>query len=318
MKLLDQVRLNIRQKHYSYRTEKSYIDWIKRYIYFHNKKHPKDMGKLEIEAFLSALVNDGVAATTQNQAFNAIMFLYNQVLDISMKDKNIQALRAKQRERIPVILSKDEIAQILETITNPTHHLAVSLLYGCGLRLQEMLTLRILHIDFSCSHIRIMDSKSMKDRIVPMPQKLTNQLKKQIEYVRMLHEQDIQDGFGSVYLPDMLSKKYPHAAKEFKWKYLFPSRKISTDPRTGIKRRHHFYHTNISRVLKSAVKKTKINKHITAHTFRHSYATHLLQSGLDIRTIQELLGHKDISTTMIYTHVVKQLNQARVMSPLDF
>ncbi len=317
-KLLDVVRDKIRAKHYSLATEKSYLAWIRRYILFHNKRHPREMGKSEIEAFLTALANEGVAATTQNQAFNAIMFLYNQVLGISMRAQKIRALRAKQRERIPVVLSKEEVLHILEVITNPRHHLAVSLLYGCGLRLQEMLTLRILHLDFACGHIRIMDSKSLRDRIVPMPQKLIIPLKKQIQHVKSIHDVDLEAGFGSVYLPAALARKYPNAATAFKWQYLFPASKISTDPRTGVKRRHHFYATNVSRAIKSAIKKTGINKQVSAHTFRHSYATHLLQNGLDIRTIQDLLGHKDISTTMIYTHVVKQLNQASIMSPLDF
>lgn len=316
-KLLETVRDKIRSKHYSLQTEKSYLQWIRRYILFHDKCHPKDMGKLEIEEFLTSLANKGVAATTQNQAFNALMFLYNQVLNISMRNENIQALRAKQRERIPVVLSKEEVTNILAEIKNPLHHLAVSLLYGCGLRLNELLSLRILHIDFALNHIRIMDSKSLNDRIVPLSPTLIEPLKTQIDKVRKTHNKDLAEGFGKVYLPNLLAKKYPNAETEFKWQYLFPANKISVDPRSGIERRHHFYPTNISRAIKSAVTKAGINKKISAHTFRHSYATHLLQSGLDIRTIQELLGHKDISTTMIYTHVVKQLNTAKIMSPLD-
>lgn len=316
-KLLETVRDKIRSKHYSLQTEKSYLQWIRRYILFHDKCHPKDMGKLEIEEFLTSLANKGVAATTQNQAFNALMFLYNQVLNISMRNENIQALRAKQRERIPVVLSKEEVTNILAEIKNPLHHLAVSLLYGCGLRLNELLSLRILHIDFALNHIRIMDSKSLNDRIVPLSPTLIEPLKTQIDKVRKTHNKDLAEGFGKVYLPNLLAKKYPNAETEFKWQYLFPANKISVDPRSGIERRHHFYPTNISRAIKSAVTKAGINKKVSAHTFRHSYATHLLQSGLDIRTIQELLGHKDISTTMIYTHVVKQLNTAKIMSPLD-
>lgn len=318
MTLLDQVRHSIQEKHYSEQTEKSYIGWIQRYIYFNDKRDPKEMGKPEIEAFLTTLANDGVAATTQNQAFNALMFLYNQVLDVSMKDENMQALRAKSRERIPVVLSKEEVMLILDAITNSTHYLAIALLYGCGLRLQELLTLRILNLDFACHHIRIMDSNSMQDRIVPMPVTLVEMLEKQVNRVKKIHQQDINNGYGSVNLPDVVAEKHPNAAKEFEWQYLFPASKISTDPHTGVNKRNHFYPTNISRALKRILKKVNIDKQVTAHTFRHSYATHLLQSGLDIRTIQALLGHKDISTTMIYTHVVKQLNQAKVMSPLDF
>lgn len=316
-KLLETVRDKIRTKHYSLQTEKSYLQWIRRYILFHNKRHPRDMGKQEIEAFLTSLANEGMAATTQNQAFNALIFLYNQVLDISMKNQNIQALRVKQRERIPVVLSKEEVADILGEIENPVHHLAVSLLYGCGLRLNELLSLRILDIDFALGHIRVMDSKSLRDRMVPLSPKLVEPLKNQIRKVKKTHDRDLASGFGEVYLPHLLAKKYPNIAREFKWQYLFPAGKISVDPQTGKQRRHHFYPTNISRAIKSAVNKTGINKKVSAHTFRHSYATHLLQSGLDIRTIQDLLGHKDISTTMIYTHVVKQLNTAKIISPLD-
>lgn len=317
-KLLQQVRDKIRLKQYSINTEKTYVHWVYRYIIFHKKTHPKDMGKAEIEAFLTDLAKQNVAATTQNQAFNAILFLYNEVLGISMKDANIQALRAKQRERIPVVLSREEVQQILEKVTNPTHHLCISMLYGCGLRLKELLTLRVLHLDFAYENIRIMDSKSIDDRLVPMPQKIMTKLEEQIERVRDIHTQDLKDGYGSVYLPNALAKKFKKADKELKWQFLFPSKTISKDPKTGIERRHHFYPTNISKAIASATKKSGILKKVTAHTFRHSYATHLLQSGLDIRTIQELLGHKDVSTTMIYTHIVKSLNEARVMSPLDF
>ncbi len=317
-KLLDQVRDVIRLKHYSLQTERSYLQWIKRYIVFHAKRHPKDMGKLEIEQFLTSLAHSKVSSTTQNQAFNALMFLYNQVLNISMKDQNIQALRAKRRERIPMILSIDEVDSILANVTNPIQHLAISLLYGCGLRIKELLNLRILHLDFAHTTILVMDSKSLSDRSVPMPQKINIALQQQVQHVERLHQQDIANGFGSVYLPEGLVKKYPNAATQFKWQYLFPAASISTDPRSGIKRRHHYYPTNISRAISKACNLAKISKKISAHTFRHSYATHLLQHGTDIRTIQALLGHKDVSTTMIYTHVVRQLNDQTAISPLDF
>lgn len=317
-KLIDQVRDVIHLKHYSLQTERSYIQWIKRYIFFHAKRHPKEMGKLEIEQFLTSLANSKVSSTTQNQAFNALMFLYNQVLDISMKDQNIQALRAKRRERIPLVLSIEEVDAILGNIANATQHLAVSLLYGCGLRIKELLSLRILHLDFAHSSILVRDSKSLADRTVPMPLKLKIALQEQVNIVERLHQQDLANGYGSVYLADGLTRKYPNASTEFKWQYLFPASAISTDPRSGVQRRHHYYPTNISRAINKACKYSRITKKVSAHTFRHSYATHLLQHGADIRTIQELLGHKDVSTTMIYTHVVRQLSDHSAISPLDF
>jgi len=317
-KLLDQLRDVIRLKHYSYQTEKTYVHWAKRYILFHKKRHPKDMGRVEIEQFLTHLANQGVAPPTQNQAFNAIIFLYNQVLNISMENQNIQALRAKRRERIPVVLSPEEVRSILSAIKNPTHHLMISLLYGCGLRISELAGLRIMNLDFAYQTIHILDGKSMQDRTLPMPIKLIDGLNVQIEVAQRIHNKDLIDGFGSVYMPNALAKKYPKASKEFKWQFLFPSSKISTDPRSGERRRHHFFPTNVSRVIKKATKAAGISKKISAHTFRHSYATHMLQNGTDIRTIQSLLGHKDISTTMIYTHIVRQLSDKTVRSPLDF
>ncbi len=230
-KLLDIVRDKIRFKQYSLQTERSYLQWIKRYILFHQKRHPKDMGKLEIEQFLTHLATENVASSTQNQAFNAILFLYNQVLDMPMYDQNIQALRAKQRERIPVVLSREEVMLIISYIRNPTHKLAVSLLYGCGLRLKEVLSLRILHLDFAYQQIRIMDSKSLKDRVLPMPKSLIGALEEQVTHAKRTHEADLLAGYGAVYLPNTLSKKYPNAEKELKWQYLFPAGKISKDPR---------------------------------------------------------------------------------------
>lgn len=317
-KLLDQVREVIRLKHYSYQTEKTYVHWAKRFILFHKKRHPTDMGKIEIEQFLSFLANQGVAPSTQNQAFNALIFLYNQVLHISMQGQNIQALRAKRKERIPTVLSTEEVQTILSAIKNPKYHLAISLLYGCGLRISELVNLRIMNLDFDYETVHIIDSKSPQDRTVPMPVKLLNALKAQVSTVQRVHDQDLLKGFGGVYLPYALAKKYPHAEQEFKWQFLFPSSKISADPKTGEMRRHHTYPTNISRAIKTATATTNIHKKISAHTFRHSYATHLLQHGIDIRTIQTLLGHKDISTTMIYTHVVRQLSDKGAISPLDF
>lgn len=316
-KLLDQVRDVIRRKHYSLQTERSYIHWIKRYIFFHAKRHPKGMGKEEIEQFLTSLAHKKYSPVSQNQAFSALIFLYNQVLDISMREQNIQSLRAQPRKRIPIVLSTSEVDRILSKLTNPTHYLLVSLLYGCGLRINELLNLRIQHLDFDHLSVSIFDSKSLQDRTVPMPEKLISLLREQTLTVKRLHQKDLENGFGNVYLPGRILKKYPKAATQYRWQYLFPASRISTDPRSGIRRRHHYYPTNIGRAIRKACDNASITKRVTAHTFRHSYATHLLQYGIDIRTIQELLGHKDVSTTMIYTHAIRQLNNKAMISPLD-
>jgi integron integrase len=317
-KLLDLVREQIRLKHYSMKTEQTYIGWIKRYIFFHQKKHPIDMGKTEIEAFLTYLaVERKVSATTQNQAFNALLFLYTQVLGIPLKDQNIQALRAQQRVHIPVVLTREETVKIISNLSG-VYQLMAYLMYGCGLRMKEVLNLRIKDIDFGFNKIYIWDSKSLKDRTVPLPQKIKQRLQMQVLQVEELHQKDIADGFGSVYLPYALEHKYPNAHKETKWQFLFPMKAISTDPRSGIQRRHHILEKTFGRNISQAAANTQIHKRVTSHIFRHSYATHLLQNGVDIRSIQELLGHKSVETTMIYTHVVKELNQSSVKSPLDF
>jgi len=317
-KLLDQVRDQIRVRHYSMKTERTYIGWIKRYIFFHNKKHPVEMGKEEIESFLTHLAVDRkVSATTQNQAFNAILFLYTQVLGVPLKDQNIQALRAQQRVHIPVVLTKEEVKLVLSNLSG-VYQLMGYLMYGCGLRMKEVLSLRVKDADFGFDKLYIWDSKSLKDRTVPLPQKIKQRLQMQVQYVEELHQKDLADGFGSVYLPHALERKFPNAHKETKWQFLFPMKTVSTDPRTGIRRRHHILEKTFGRNIKQAALKANIHKRVTSHIFRHSYATHLLQNGTDIRSIQELLGHKSVETTMIYTHVVKELNQASIKSPLDF
>lgn len=317
-KLLDVVRDKIRFKHYSISTEKTYIFWIKHYIFFHQKRHPLDLGKKEIEDFLTFLaVTKKVSPTTQNQAFSALLFLYREVLGVDISTWNIQALRAQERKHIPAVLTIDEVKKVILNMKG-IYQLMVKLMYGCGLRMSEVQNIRIKDIDFGFDKIYIWDSKSLKDRTLPLPHKIKDELKIQIEKVKELHQKDLQDGFGSVYIPYALEKKYPKSKFETKWQYVFPMDSISTDPRSGEKRRHHMLDTTLSRNIKNAVMKSHIDKRITSHIFRHSYATHLLQNGTDIRSIQELLGHQSVETTMIYTHVVKELNKNEIKSPLDF
>ena len=314
-KLLDLVKQKIRLRHYSLRTEESYVNWIKRYIFFHDKKHPKDMGKLEIEAFLTDLaINGKVSASTQNQAFSALLFLYSQVLDLNVFE-NIQALRAKKPERLPTVLTFDETIKIIDSMTG-IFQLIVKILYGSGLRGIECVRLRVKDIDFEMNQIVVRDGKGQKDRITMLPKNIKHLLKEHMIYVKNLHEKDLRDGYGSVYLPNALERKYKNASKEWGWQYVFPSKKMSKDPRSGITRRHHLHLDSINKAVKKAVRLTNITKNISSHVFRHSFATHLLEDGYDIRTIQELLGHKDVSTTMIYTHVLNKGGRA-VRSPLD-
>lgn len=316
-KLLDIVREKIRFKHYSMSTEKTYVFWIKHYIFFHNKRHPIDLGKKEIEDFLTFLaVTKKVSPTTQNQAFSALLFLYREVLGVDISTWNIQALRAQQRKHIPVVLTKEEVQNIILNM-NGIYQLIVKLMYGCGLRMSEVQNIRIKDIDFGFDKIYIWDSKSLKDRTVPLPLKIKDELKVQVEKVKELHKKDLKDGYGSVYIPYALERKYPKAKYESKWQYIFPMDNISTDPRSGVLRRHHILDATLSRNIKQAVTKSNIEKRVTSHIFRHSYATHLLQAGIDMRSIQELLGHKSVETTMIYTHVIAELNKSRLMSPLD-
>ena len=258
-----------------------------------------------------------VSGSTQNQAFNALLFLYEQVLGIPLKNENIQALRAKSKKRIPVVLSREEVAAVLHQM-NGLYRLMVALMYGCGLRMNELLKLRVKDIDFSYDRIYIYDSKSDKDRVVPLPLKIKEDLKLQIEAVKRLHDLDLNEGFGEVMLSHAIERKYPNAAREFRWQYLFPMKNRSKDPRTGKIHKHHVLEATLSRNIQHAAKEAGLLKRVTAHTFRHSYATHLLQNGVDIRSIHELLGHKNLETTMIYTHVVRELNRGEIRSPLDF
>ncbi|MHB0987805.1 MAG: integron integrase [Bellilinea sp.] len=314
-KLLDQLRDAIRIKHYADSTEKTYVHWAKRYILFHNKRHPAEMGVPDIEAFLTHLAQDeNVAASTQNQAFNALLFLYRNVLHVEL-DAPIQALRAKRAQHFPTVLSKDEATRVLAGLQG-LHQLMARLLYGSGLRLMECLRLRVKDIDFEQSQIVVRQGKGEKDRLTMLPTSLVAPLKAQIAFVRQQHARDLADGVGSVELPFALARKYPNADKELAWQYVFPSDRLSTDPRSGVVRRRHLDPSGLQRAVKAAATLAKINKPVSPHTFRHCFATHLLEAGYDIRTVQELLGHKDVKTTMIYTHVLNRGPKA-VRSPLE-
>lgn len=315
LRLLEQVKNQLRLRHYSRRTETAYVNWIKRYILFHGKKHPRDMGHSQVEEYLSHLaVERKVAASTQNQALSALLFLYRHVLDIQLEWMD-EIVRAKRPRRIPVVLSRKEVRSVLVNLKG-VHWLMASLLYGSGLRLTEVLRLRVKDLDFHYRQIVVRNGKGNKDRVTVLPEPLIDHLCQQLDRVRALHCKDLKKGFGSVYLPHALSKKYPSASREFCWQYVFPASRISVDTREGEIRRHHLHESALQRAVKSAVHAAGINKPASCHTFRHSFATHLLASGYDIRTIQDLLGHKDVSTTMIYTHVLKRGGRA-VKSPLE-
>jgi integron integrase len=314
-KLLDQVRTTIRLKHYSIRTEQAYVDWIKRFILFHQKRHPAAMGPEEVRAFLSHLATvQQVAASTQRQALSAIIFLYREILGREMGwIDNIE--RAKQPERLPVVYSRAEARSVLAHLDGQ-HWLMASLLYGTGLRLMECIRLRVKDVDFAYRQILVRDGKGQKDRVTMLPQVLAEPLRRHLDKVKVLHDQDLAEGFGEVYLPFALERKYSTASREWGWQYIFPSRRRSMDPRSDKVRRHHIDEKTLQEAVKKAVRAAKITKPGSCHTFRHSFATHLLETGYDIRTVQELLGHKDVRTTMIYTHVLKQGGRG-VRSPLD-
>jgi integron integrase len=314
-KILDQLRDAIRAKHYSYRTEQTYVDWCRRYILYHHKRHPAEMGVPEIQAFIIYLANDqNVAASTQNQALSAILFLYRNVLlrDIEFPT---DIVRAKKPGRLPTVLTKAEVLSIVGRM-NGTPKLMVQLLFGSGLRLMECLRLRIKDIDFSNGQIIVRDGKGENDRSVPLPRSILLALKLHIQKVEALHQQDLREGYGEVHLPYALERKYPNANRELGWQYVFPASQRSMDPKTGKTMRHHLHESVLQRAIKDAAHLAKIAKSVSPHTFRHSFATHLLESGYDIRTVQELLGHKDVKTTMIYTHVLQRGAMA-VKSPLD-
>jgi integron integrase len=313
-KLLDQMQDVLRTKHYSYRTEEAYLDWARQYILFHQKCHPAEMGAPEIQDFLVHLATQRkVAASTQNQALSAIIFLYREVLHKEIEP--ILLSTARRPERLPTVLTREEALRVINQLGG-THKLMAQLLYGSGLRLMECVRLRIKDLDFDYKTITVRDGKGEKDRITPLPDSIIPDLRRQVERARLLHEEDRSAGYGEVHLPYALEVKYPSAASEPIWQYLFPASKRSLDPRSAKERRHHLDATALQRAVKEASRKAGIQKRVTCHTFRHSFATHLLQNGYDIRTVQELLGHKDVRTTMIYTHVLQRGGLA-VKSPLD-
>jgi len=315
VRLLEQVREVIRLKHYSIRTEQSYLHWIKRYILFNRKRHPRDMGAPELTAFLSHLAIKGnVAAATQNLALNAVLFLYREVLKIELPWLT-DVQRAKKPERLPVVLTRDEIKRLLAQLDG-TNWLMVALIYGGGLRLLECARLRVKDVDFHYRQLVIRDGKGQKDRVTTLPDILCEPLRQHLVRVKERHMQDMADGYGRVYLPFALDRKYPNADREWGWQYVFPSSKRSVDPRSNMERRHHVSESAIQKAVKTAVRKANVIKPASVHTLRHSFATHLLENGSDIRTVQELLGHKDVSTTMIYTHVLQKGGRA-TRSPLD-
>ncbi|MEY2485243.1 MAG: hypothetical protein QOH39_891 [Verrucomicrobiota bacterium] len=319
VKLLDRVREAIRFKHYSLRTEQSYIDWIKRFIFFHRKRHPETMGAEEVRQFLTDLaVNHNVAASTQNQAFSALLFLYREVLKEELPWIDDIA-RAKRPAKLPVVFTPEEARAVLNKL-NGTARLMAHLLYGCGLRLNECVRLRVKDVDFGYLQITVRDAKGGRDRVTMLPVSVVDPLRRQIEKRRITHEEDMADGFGKVFLPMAIARKYPNVAREFGWQYIFASGRRSADPRQSSDppkdSRHHVDESFLQRAVKMAVCEAGLNKAASCHTFRHSFATHLLENGYDIRTVQELLGHKDVSTTMIYTHVLNKPGIG-VKSPLD-
>jgi integron integrase len=315
VKLLDQVRECIRYKHYSLRTEQSYVQWVKRFVLFHDKRHPNTMGAREVESFLLYLANEGnVSASTHQQALSALLFLYKEVLGINLPWLE-DISRPKKPKRLPVVLNEVEVRNMLAQLEG-TQALMARLLYGSGMRLMECLRLRVKDVDFERSEILVREGKGNKDRVTMLPESLAADFRAHLVRVRGLWEQDRAVGRAGIFMPMALDKKYPNGGKTWPWFWVFPSRSLSVDPRTGIERRHHAHEQALQRAIKQAVINAGIAKPATTHSLRHSFATHLLQSGYDIRTVQELLGHSDVSTTMIYTHVLNKGGRG-VVSPLD-
>ena len=314
-RLLDVVRERIRMRHYSPRTERAYVGWIRRFIHFHGKRHPREMGEPEVAAFLSALaIRGNVSPSTQNQALSALVFLYSEVLRVDL-DWLSGLIRARRPTRLPVVLSREEVRALLSHLRG-TVWLMASLMYGAGLRLLECVELRVKDVDIPGGEIRVRDGKGRKDRVTMLPGRLVEPIRLHLEPVKRLHDADLAAGRGRVALPDALARKYPNAGTEWAWQWVFPATRVYTDRATGQHRRHHLHESVVQRAVKSAVQRAGLTKPATCHTLRHSFATHLLEAGYDIRTIQELLGHRDVSTTMVYTHVLNRGGRG-VKSPLD-
>ena len=313
-RFMDQLRIHMRKNGLAYRTEQTYIHWIKRFIVYHNKRHPKDMNMREVERFLGHLsIDRSCSISTQRTALNALVYLYQRFLGVEVG--KIEFTLARNHRRLPVVYSREEIANILSHLRG-VHRLLVELMYGTGLRKAELLSLRVKDIDFGSNNIFVRGGKGNKDRTTMLPLQLISSLRDQITVVECLHNEDVKDGYGEVYLPDALQRKYPNTAREIGWQYVFPSSSISRDPRSGVLRRHHMHPSSLAKQLRQAVKAAGIRKPARSHSFRHSFATHLLESGYDLRTIQELLGHSDVATTEIYTHVINRGGKG-VKSPFD-
>lgn len=315
VRLLDRLREAIRVRHYSLSTERAYCDWVRRFILFHDKRHPRDLGAAEVTAFLSHLaVGRNVSPSTQNQAKAAILFLYRHVLELELPWLD-EIVQAKPRQRLPVVLTENEVRRLLLAMSGVSGLIA-SLLYGTGLRLQEALRLRVKDVELQRREVAVRQGKGGKDRVTVLPENLVLPLRQQMASSKALHDADLSAGSGQVWLPDALAVKYPQAARAWGWQFVFPSRQLSTDPRSGVVRRHHIQPDTVQRAIATAAHRVRIAKPCSPHVLRHSFATHLLQAGYDIRTVQELLGHSDVSTTMIYTHVLNRGGRG-VVSPLD-
>ncbi|NBC27201.1 MAG: integron integrase [Bacteroidetes bacterium] len=314
-KLLTQLKEEIRRRNYSYNTEKTYSQWIVRYVKYHKYTHPTELNERDVVKYLNFLANKlNVAASTQNQALSAIVFLYSHILNQPLQNLD-ELKRAKKPKRLPVVLTEQEAMMVLNSMKG-VHKLVLSLLYGSGLRISEALRIRTQDLDLTYKQITVRDGKGLRDRVTMIPESIIDQLSHQIQKVEKLHKLDLEKGFGETILPKALARKYPNAARETRWQYLFPSKRRSVDPRSGIRHRYHISQRDVRRSVRRAVNKHTIQKHVTPHTFRHSFATHLLKNGYDIRTVQELLGHKSVKTTMIYTHVLNRGGKG-VQSPLD-